>query len=608
MSNLPTNVTIVRKEDQPVQRGVHYRMEKFDGAVADFMPTARAVLSNAFEAEDEFKGYYLGATGVKSSTQAIQPPYDLKTLDRLTQENNALGPCIETMVTNIEGTGFDIVRDIDKSDEHEDATDDEKISHLWDFFSEPWPGESFKTQRKAIRRDVERLGNGYLEVLRTQGGEIVFTKTVDGKMMRLVKLGPAQPKRVTVVRRGQEVSMTLMVRYRKFVQLVNGVQLIYFKEFGCPLDLDKYTGEWAPQGQRLGAQKRASEIIHFKALPDANTPYGVPRWIGQLPSVLGSRKAEEFNMDFFDNGGVPPVMIFLQGGMLATESRKAIQQAAAGRASKKNRIAVIEMEPMGSMDAPNNSKVTVERFGSEKQNDSMFEKYDERSEVRVRRAFRLPPIFMGGATDYSFASAFASYTVAEAQVFRPERDDFDEIISARLLIEMGYRGYLMKSLPLVIEDATLKLQGLELAQSTLQVDASEILDAINSAVGTDLKVSKTLRQPDWAQQVENPPAAPGGPKASIKLTASGRPQSNSDKKKPTAIPRKNPKVTKSASDIEALEEMTGIALQSGDADAIKECFAEIADLHASQSGPLIESLITKMDDPATARLFLQAAE
>jgi capsid portal protein len=181
--------------------------------------------------------------------------------------------------------------------------------------------------------------------------------------------------------------------------------------------------------------------MHFQVIPDAHTPYGVPRWINQMPSVLGSRKAEEFNLEFFDNGGVPPVMILLQGGTLGSETRKAIEQMSTGEAKTNNRMQILEVEPTGgSLSQTPQAKVTVERFGGDRTTDSMFEKYDERCEERVRRAFRMPPIFVGQSKDYNFATAFASYVVAEAQVFKPERDAFDEIFTMRLLPAMGHFG------------------------------------------------------------------------------------------------------------------------------------------------------------------------
>jgi capsid portal protein len=127
---------------------------------------------------------------------------------------------------------------------------------------------------------------------------------------------------------------------------------------------------------------------------------------------------------------------------------------------------VLEVElTAGSLDKAGVAKVTVERFGSDRQKDSMFEEYDAKCEERVRRAFRLPPMFLGQSKDYNFATAFASYTVAEAQVFKPEREAFDMVISMKLLPAMGYEGYKMRSKKLVIEDATLKLQGMEVIQA-----------------------------------------------------------------------------------------------------------------------------------------------
>jgi PBSX family phage portal protein len=547
-----------------------------------------AIASNAKSPEDEYLQYYLNGP---RDIGAIQPPYDLWRLDRLAQENNALGPCVEAMVTNIDGTGFDIVPDTMDSKDKGESDSDAKVKELWEFFAEPWPGVSFATMRKDLRRDLERTGNAYLEVLRNAKDEIVFLRKVDSKMMRLLKLEDPIPVEIELTRGGKTVKQLIMHRPRRFVQLVNGIHIVYFKEFGSANDLNKTTGVWARKGQRVGVKDRATEILHFTALPDAHTPYGVPRWIGQMPSVLGSRKAEEFNVDFFDNGGVPPVLILLQGGTLAPETRKALENATLGRASKNNRVAVIETEPNGgSMDSPSQSRVTVERFGSDRQNDSMFEKYDERCEVRVRRAFRLPPIFVGQAEDYSFATAFASYTVGEAQVFRPERDEFDEVISVKLLPAMGFGDYRMQSKPLNIEDATLKLQGIEVAISTEQVDAAEVLDAINETVGTNLKVSTEKLTPNTLSyiQANNPAPEPSmgsqkGPSGSSKPPQKGAKQlEDRTAKPPKATPQRSPAVRKEEEDLMDLFTRTQDALAKQDIDAFQALLSEVNQLSSEE--------------------------
>ena len=95
---------------------------------------ANAVQGNAFEPEDEYQQLYVGATRDQG---IVQPPYNLRQLDRLSQENNALGPCIEAMVTNIVQTGYKF-ESLDE--EAEDDADDGNIEALKDFFAEPWPG------------------------------------------------------------------------------------------------------------------------------------------------------------------------------------------------------------------------------------------------------------------------------------------------------------------------------------------------------------------------------------------------------------------------------------------------------------------------------------
>jgi len=193
-------------------------------------------------------------------------------------------------------------------------------------------------------------------------------------------------------------------------------------------------------------------------------------------------------------------------------------------------VQVFEVEPAGGqLNQPTpQARVTVERFGSERQSDSMFEKYDERCEERVRRSFRLPPIFVGQSKDYNFATAFASYTVAEAQVFKPERDAEDTIITMRLLPALGFKGYRIRSNPLSIEDATLKLQALEVVEGMGdQVEPADIIDAINEVAGLHLKISDAA--PDLATKLTQPAQMPQGPGNTIartdRLRRSTRPRS-----------------------------------------------------------------------------------
>jgi hypothetical protein len=315
---------------------------------------------------------------------------------------------------------------------------------------------------------------------------------------------------------------------------------------------------------------------------------------------------------------------------LGKETKKALEARTSGPASKKNRVQVLEVEPNGgTWEQQSLTRVTVERFGSERQADSMFEKYDERCELRVRRAFRLPPIFVGMAEDYTFASAYASYTVAEAQVFKPEREEFDEMMTMVLLPAMGFAGYGMASKPLTIEDSTLKLQGAEIAIQTNVVNDAELLEELNKATGTNFKADAKLAKlksnsamglnPDGSKPVMPPPPVQGIPPVQMNPSPSvardeGNPKgpkglSGPSKiggpiAKPASTPNASPKpgkgsaapakassvgkAKKSEGSLYDLAKAVTGAMQKGDLPGLAACMHEIRGLDEDDRGELRE--------------------
>lgn len=496
-------------------------------------------------------------------TNLLKPSYDPVQLIALCLQNNTLGQCIDALETNIDGTGYEIERrdgltpedleadvppvlaakpspfaakpnpfaekkpnpfakagefdpaeaamdagipDDDEEDEEggeapgEEDSDDDNIKALKQFFDEAFINESFTSIRRKLRRDRVMTGNAYLEVIRSQSGEITLVNHVDAKLVRLVKLDDPVMVTKKIMRNGTEQTVQMLVRERRYAQLI-GNKVRYFREFGSSREVNADTGEWmgpakqapasklkAPQKKefkatndqdrlpppnspeaapfppkpgatpevtstpdseeqrakrfqafkaeedprknnqfpsapydtgpkpeddptkrpdheaKLGDAMPGNELIHFMDIPDVTTPYGIPRWVPQIPSVLGSRKAEELNLEYFNHGGLPPVMIFLQGGQLAPAARDKLNSYLSGEAKNKMRGVIAEVYATGG-DLTSNStvKTSVERFGGDNLADSMFEGYDERCGGRVRSAFRLPPLFTGDTGDYTFA-------------------------------------------------------------------------------------------------------------------------------------------------------------------------------------------------------------
>lgn len=470
------------------------------------------LVTNAMLPEDEFIGaYFDGAKG-----DYLEPPYNFGLLEKLVEENNSLSPCISAYEVNIDGSGHVLEKggvEISRAD------NDPVANNLFDYLDEISPGVSIVALRKDMRRTLETTGNAFIEVVRNIQGEIVFLNLLPTNMMRLVKLGAPITVTKTMMRFGKPTEVVMLVRERSFVQKA-GTRYIYFKEFGASRDIARDSGQWSDTKLPMGAG--GNEVIHIIVYKAANSSYGVPRWISQSPSVVGSRGAEELNLDFFKSGGIPPAIVFIAGGFMGEAVRKQLENIFNAPAHKSVRGAVVEVQPSGgSIDKENKPEITVERFGESSKSDSMFEEYDGKCEQRVRKAFRLPPLFVGLAEDYTYASVYASYLVAEAQVFSPERDEFDTMFNATIMKALDPTGtYVFRSKKISIKDADTQLKGITLLKGLVGVDEKGMVDAVNEVTSLNLNYDPEIADEDKSfkrdllvQAIKNPaPVAKPGAK------------------------------------------------------------------------------------------------
>jgi PBSX family phage portal protein len=489
------------------------------------------VLSRALEAEDEFRPYYAD-DALGAGMALLEPPYNPAILQNLCSQNNTLGPCIDAMETNIDATGYII--------EREDGTTPEKdpgSGKLKEFFDEVFPGLSFKALRRKVRRDLEQTGNGYIEVLRNVEGQVMFLRYVPARTVRVMRLDAPIVVEKKVVRDGQEITVPTLIRERRFAQMIGAIW-IYFREFGSFRHLNYETGWWDSDTQPTPITKRATEIIHLKVHDHYYTPYGLPRWEGAIPSVLGSRKAEEFNLEFFDTGGLPPALITIAGGSMGEEAKKSLDDQFNSKNRSKHRVAVLETQSTsGSLDSAGKVDIQVHAFGSDRQGDGLFLKYDDASHVKTRRHFRLPPLFVGEIQAQNFSVAFTSYIVAENQVFRPEREAFDDMVNRLIMPEINGKGYVYRSKNLSIADIQTKLAALQIAGATQRVDPRQIVHQINEIADLDLDASDTPIADPSLQAMGEPTitdgslksgmGVPGAIKAKVPITdGSFKPKNN----------------------------------------------------------------------------------
>lgn len=437
------------------------------------------------------------AAGVSQSAGALEPPYDPETLCLLVEHSHALRQNLDAYAVNIDGFGHRFEPAIGFEAEDADRrvadaiflervaaqergelaegtplqpSDDEvaarkqdlvhlariERARLQSFFDFCCFDHSFVDLRRRTRQDLETKGNAYWEVLRDGRGQLARLVYVPSHTVRLMPLD-AQP--IEVVDRVQvsPVSFDLVParrRLRRFVQ-VQGAEQVFFKAFGDPRTLSKRTGKVFASVEALRRADPddgpATELLHF-AIQSPRSPYGVPRWVGALLAVLGSRQMEEVNSLFFENKSVPPLALLISGGRLSESSvpriERFIEENLKGKANF-HKILILEAE---GGQGENRAKLELRPLTEAQQQDALLQVYDERNIDKVGGAFRLPRLLRGESKDFNRATAESALCFAEDQVFQPERDEFDYLINRKLLADMGIRFWRFRSQAPVTRD------------------------------------------------------------------------------------------------------------------------------------------------------------
>ncbi|MGE5551505.1 MAG: phage portal protein [Bacteroidota bacterium] len=419
-----------------------------DQAVVKARVISAPVASNKM-AEDPFAQMY-GDGGV------LEPLYDQQILSQLPEYSDILPQCIGAMETNVDAFGFMfdeqpwVKKDKDGKLPPEAEAEKQRLNDWFEYCN---PELSFTAIRRRTRRDLESTGNAYWELLRNGVGELAGIEHIEAYTMRLTKLD-LEPIEVTlpVVRNGKIEEIRYLRRFRRFVQIRDN-RKVYFKEFGDPRPIDAKTGRVLnEQEAKAEGVLLATEVLHFTLYSSAS-PYGVPRWIGCLPAVMGNRKADELNGGALDNANVPPIAILVNNGRLAkgaTTTIKRFLQEGKGIGMFTKALLLEVDAPIGEQQ---NANVKIEKLTDAQTRDAMFVKYADANRKKTRSAFRLPPLYTGETDDYTRATADASKEVADEQVFGPERDEFDFIINRRLMPVLGARFWRFKSLSATVDNA-----------------------------------------------------------------------------------------------------------------------------------------------------------
>lgn len=392
------------------------------------IPIGRNIVkrSDMSRQQEDTAPFTLDSTG----SSIIATPYDLSNLHKVVEKSNVLPQCIAAYVTNIASSGYRIVPC--NEDVEMDAAEAQLLTTFIDNANSE---ESLVSVYQKLVAQYEKYGFAFLEVIRDASDKVSLIRNAKSASMRVLAATGLPVEVSYSIKRGARRSKVKERRhFKRYVQMRSGTR-VYFKAFGDPRRMDYVTGQYATDKRPVPDHLLATEIMHNRQYSE--DAYGVPRWIGQLPAILGSREQEEVNLRYFEDNTVPAAMLTVSGGRLTKQSFQDLTQMLAAQGvgkDRQNKIILVEAVPeVSELDGNGSVSLDLHKLADARQSDGLFQKYDEGNQTKVRSSFRLPPVFLGLSQELTYATANVSAYVAEVQVFLPERRNHDEFINKGLV-------------------------------------------------------------------------------------------------------------------------------------------------------------------------------
>lgn len=395
----------------------------------------------------------------------LPSPYDFAIMLRCIALSSQVPQLIDAMAVNVAGFGLQLVPvvPLDKLQEEQRAEAKAERVRLANFWAYAFTGQRCSTTEglKRLLRDRESIGNSYMEVVPTLDEKgIAELRQLRSYQMRLA-LQDETPTEVSdpILVTGVDGIPVYETRtyYRRFRRYVQGFMVgltfktRWYKEFGDPRVVDNETGDyatadrvanWDGQGKPMPMMRRASEVIH-QAIYWPDSPYGVPRWVGNTTNVLGLRQAEETTFNTMRNNMMPSMAVCVDDGRLSDGSVDRLKQFSNETikgSTNYSRWVVLESEGnLEGEDSAQKSKIRIEPLADLQRTEGLFKEYGAGAKGSIREAWRMPPIFVGASADYNKATAEEARKMADEQIFDPDRKDLDWLLNNTVMTRLKAR-------------------------------------------------------------------------------------------------------------------------------------------------------------------------
>lgn len=400
-------------------------------------------------------------------SKIIRPPLPQHELALLSEYSSDLGTNIEAYVTGVEGFGIKIEEREMTEAQKEQFAEQIRAEKRWiqtHLIDNPNPEGSLRSLRKELLNDREHTGNAYVELVpNMKGDKFVCYNRIEASNMWITK---ADKKFTRFVQQYVDENMQLkekrfMKKFRRYVQVV-GKNKVFYKEFRDPRPIDRRTGEVLRmrsngEGKKVPVDKSgkevkekflAREMFHFKIPTARKTPYGVPRYAGNIIAIKGSRSSEESNIITQQNNNVPSMAVMVSGGMLTEGSIQRLEEFVdTSIKGDMNYSKFLILEGEGEHDelsGTSSMKIDIKPLTNEQHTDALWAEYEEKNSGKVRRAFRHSPTMIGKTEEMSRDDAQQSERMAEKYIYNPAREEIDEDWN-KMLVQQGIRFHIVKA-------------------------------------------------------------------------------------------------------------------------------------------------------------------
>jgi PBSX family phage portal protein len=368
-------------------------------------------LSKKFEGVEGAEAKYIDPEELDgySLYDVVSPPYDLYTLAELYDSSAIHNAAINARVMNTVGLGYHFPetlkarRRLEKAQSNPERMDRvrkaiqdirQDLETKFENFNKE---ETFIETINKVWLDALTTGNGYLEIGRTNSGEIGYIGHIPSVLMR--------------VRRHRD----------GYVQIAksNKIQAVFFRNFQDTETEDP-----------INSDPKPNEIIHFKIYSPNNSYYGIPSSVSAAAAIVGDKFAKEYNIDYFENKAIPRYAIIVKGAKLSQRSKQELVNYFRQEVKGRNHGTLIVPLP-ASLGGDTDIKFEKLEAGIQ---DASFDKYRKSNRDEILVANRVPAPKVGVYDNANLAVSRDADKTFKTQVIGPDQSIIEKKLN-RLIVE-----------------------------------------------------------------------------------------------------------------------------------------------------------------------------